>query len=131
MGVAGHTVIQVGGVGGTGGEGFHCRVVVSGGVTQRNGTLFADSGDEGQIFVLFGGNGDQFHLTAAGRIQTVKELCIRFVQVFRSLRAALGVAQKRAFQMDTGTLGAAITLEIADHMHGGSQCFLLQRHRRR
>ena len=112
--------------------GRHRRVVVGGGVAEGDGAGLADLADRLDAARLLRRDGDEPHNAAARLVEPVEHRRVRGVDVVGVLRAALGVADKGAFQVDARHLRAVGgTLEIADDVHRTRQLRLLERHGRR
>ena len=106
VGDAGHGVVQVGHVGGTGFKGLDGGVVVGAGVGDGDAHLIMALLDKVQIARLLGGNVHQFDQTARTLLQAAEHGGVCALHILRVLCAHLFGADEGPFHVDTHKVSA-------------------------
>ena len=121
VGDAGHGIVQVGHVGGTGFKGLDGGVVVGAGVGDGDAHLVMALLDKVQIARLFGCNVHQLDQTARTLLQTAEHGGVCALHILRVLCAHLFGADEGAFHVDAHKVGA-----LAVFMGGSGVHYLVQ-----
>ena len=121
VGDAGHGIVQVGHVGGTGFKGLDGGVVVGAGVGDGDAHLVMALLDKVQIARLFGGNVHQLDQTARTLLQTAEHGGVCALHILRVLCAHLFGADEGAFHVDAHKVGT-----LAVFMGGSGVHYLVQ-----
>ena len=121
VGDAGHGVVQVGHVGGTGVKSGNGGVIVGAGVGQRDADLPMALFDELQRARLLRGNVHQLDETVRPLLQAAEHLHIGLVEVLRVLRAHLVGADERALHVDANKIGTLAVFVSGCGIHDAVQ----------
>ena len=128
VGDAGHGVVQVGHVVGTGGKSSLGGVIVGAGVGDGNAHFLAAFLDEIQVARLFRGHVHQLDQPAGALIQAAEHTRVGPHDVFGVLGAHLFGADVGAFHVDAHQVGAALVLVGGGHVHDAVQDLFAEGH---
>ena len=122
VGDAGHGVVQVGHVGGTGLKGLHGSVVVGAGVGNGDAHLIVAFLDEIQVARLFGGHVHQLDQAARALLQAAEHPRVSTLHILRVLGTHLLGADEGAFHVDAHQICA-----LAVFVGGGGVHHMVQK----
>ena len=128
VGDAGHGVIQVGHVAGTGGKRSLGGIIIRAGVGNRDAHLIVAVTDKIQIAGFFRGNVHQLDQPAAACLQPAEHGGIGPLHILGVLCADLFGADVGAFHVDADQIRAALVLVGRGHVHDAVQDLLAERH---
>ena len=129
VGDAGHGVVQVGHVGGTGGKGFFGGVIVGAGVGNGNTHLIVTFLDEVHVARLLGGDVHQLDQPTAAGLQSAEHIGVGGHHVLGVLGAHLFGADVGAFHVDADQIRAMLIFMGRSHIHDAVQDLFAEGHR--
>ena len=128
VGDAGHGVIQVGHVAGTGGKRSLGGIIIRAGVGNRDAHLVVAVTDKIQIAGFFRGNVHQLDQPAAACLQPAEHGGIGPLHILGVLCADLFGADVGAFHVDADQVSTLTVLVGGGHIHNAVQNLLVERH---